>query len=134
MRKKTLAIIVAIVVVILIIVVFATRHKSTSTQTTTSSSTSKTDTSNAVATNTVTLSNYMFSPATITVKAGTTVTWSNQDSVTHTVTSDDSSKVSFKSGNIKDGDNYTFTFDTAGTYTYHCTPHPYMHGTVIVTK
>lgn len=88
--------------------------------------------SQAVATNKVTIANYAFSPATITVKAGTTVTWTNQDSVHHSVTADNGKGP--KSQLFGQGESYSYTFSKPGTYTYHCEPHPYMQGTVIVTK
>jgi amicyanin len=135
MKKNTGIIVVGLIILVLIIVgIVASQHKTTKTASTTTTTTTKADTSKAVATNTVMLSNYMFSPGAITVKAGATVTWTNMDAVTHTVTSDDSSAVSFKSDSLADGKSYSFTFAKAGTYTYHCTPHPYMHGTVVVTE
>ena len=80
----------------------------------------------------VAISGYAFDPATLTVKEGTTVTWTNQDSVTHTVTSDTGL---FDSGGMSQGDTFSFTFTTAGTYAYHCTPHhASMNATIIVTK
>jgi len=83
----------------------------------------------APATNSVSIVNMAFSPVTITVTAGSTITWTNNDNMTHTVTADDSS---FDSGNITMGSKYSKTFSTAGTYTYHCTIHPNMKGTIIV--
>ena len=78
---------------------------------------------------------FTFSPATITVKAGTTVTWKNVTSVAHTVTSDDGGK-SFDSGTSNpvaaQTGTFSFTFKTPGTFTYHCSFHPFMKGTVIV--
>lgn len=71
-----------------------------------------------------------FSPATITVTAGTTVTWTNKDAIAHTVTSDASL---FDSGSMAANGVYSYTFATAGTYPYHCTFHTMMTGTVIVT-
>ncbi|HET6622735.1 MAG TPA: cupredoxin family copper-binding protein [Candidatus Saccharimonadales bacterium] len=88
----------------------------------------------AVVTDRVTIEQYAFSPATITIKAGTTVTWTNRDSVNHTVTSDDGSAIKFDSGDMAQGQTYQFTFDQPGTYNYHCTPHPFMRGTVVVTE
>jgi len=72
-----------------------------------------------------------FSPATITVSVGTTVTWKNQDSYAHTSTSDSGV---WDTGNIAGGTSATTTFNTAGTYPYHCTYHVSMgmKGTVIV--
>jgi amicyanin len=79
--------------------------------------------------NAVTMSNFSFSPATLTVSAGATVTWTNRDSVTHTVVSDTGV---FDSGNMGRNASFSHTFDIAGTYTYHCGPHPYMKGTIVV--
>src|SRR5579864_8225308 len=73
--------------------------------------------------NTVSIVNMSFSPSSLTVTAGTTVTWTNNDTMTHTVTADDGS---FDSGNITMGSKYSKLFSTAGTYTYHCTIHPNM--------
>jgi len=73
--------------------------------------------------------NLAFVPGTITIQAGTTVEWTNNDPLSHSVTSDDGS---FASGLIGSGRKWRHTFATPGTYTYHCTPHPFMKGTVIV--
>jgi plastocyanin len=81
--------------------------------------------------NAVTISNYSFGPATLTVKVGTTVKWTNQDTVAHTVTSDSGV---FDSGNLPQGQSFSYTFATAGTYPYHCTYHAMMTGTVVVTN
>lgn len=70
-----------------------------------------------------------FTPATITVTAGATVTWMNNDNMTHTVTGDDNS---FDSGGIGTGSSFTKTFLTVGTFPYHCSIHPSMTGTVMV--
>ena len=80
--------------------------------------------------NTVYIQNFAFNPTNLTVKVGTTVTWINQDSTTHTVTSDNGAFQS--SGNLNQGTNYTFTFTKAGTYPYHCSIHPNMKGTILV--
>ena len=90
--------------------------------------------SDAVQTDEVTISGYAFSPAVITVKAGTKVTWTNKDSVAHTVTSDSDAPAKVDSGLFGKDKSFSFTFDTAGTYNYYCEPHPYMKGTVIVTE
>lgn len=79
----------------------------------------------------VTISNFAFSPKQISVKVGTTVTWTNEDSVAHTVTSDDGF---FESGTLNTGDTYSYVFSTPGTYSYYCRPHPSMTATIVVTQ
>jgi plastocyanin len=69
-----------------------------------------------------------FSPATLAIRPGTTVTWKNMSSAPHTVTSDDGQ--TFDSGNIAPGGIFTFKFTVAGSYPYHCNIHPYMRATV----
>ena len=79
--------------------------------------------------NSVTIQNFAFSPVTLTVSVGTTVMWSNQDTSIHTATADDKS---FDTGNIAPGAVGSATFGKAGTFTYHCTIHQYMTGTIAV--
>jgi plastocyanin len=79
--------------------------------------------------NGVSIKNFAFNPGSITVPAGTTVTWTNDDSAGHTVTADDGS---FDSKTIASGDSFSQDFATAGTFTYKCTIHPSMTGTVVV--
>ncbi|HTK39241.1 MAG TPA: cupredoxin family copper-binding protein [Patescibacteria group bacterium] len=85
----------------------------------------------AVKTNMVTISNFDYGPQTITVKKGTTVTWTNQDGVKHNVVGDTLSTLNGPL--LAKGESYSYTFDTVGTFSYHCAPHPYMKGTVVVT-
>jgi len=84
----------------------------------------------AKSTNSIHIKNFKFVPAVITVKAGTVVTWTNTDDVMHSATADDKS---FDSDLLGKGKSYSFTFTKAGTYSFHCTPHQYMTGKVIVT-
>jgi amicyanin len=77
----------------------------------------------------VDIDQFTFLPQRITVKAGTTVTWINEDDVPHTVAS--SSKV-FKSKALDTTDKFSFTFTTPGTYDYFCSLHPHMTGAVVV--
>lgn len=77
------------------------------------------------------MSGIAFSPASMTIKAGTALTWTNADNVTHTVTADDGS---FDSGNVASGATFSHTFATAGTFAYHCNIHSSMHGTITVTQ
>ena len=81
--------------------------------------------------NMVDISGSAFNPGTISVKAGTTVTWTNKDNVSLTVTSDNGAFTS--SGTLGNGATYQFMFATAGSYLYHCAIHPSMTGTVTVT-
>ena len=77
----------------------------------------------------VEISNFMFSPTSVTVPVGGTVTWKFDDSTQHTVTADDNS---FASSPMANGQIFTHTFTTAGTVTYHCSIHPTMTGTIVV--
>ena len=79
---------------------------------------------------TVKIDNFSFGPATITVPAGATVTWTNNDDVPHVVTSDDGKM--FKSKALDTDDRFSFTFTKPGTYNYYCSIHPKMTGKVIV--
>jgi len=82
-----------------------------------------------VATDRVTIGGFAFGPGTVRVAPGTTVTWTQQDEDSHTVTADDGS---FTSKALTTGQTYTHTFSAPGTYHYHCSIHPFMHGTVVV--
>lgn len=93
-----------------------------------SSSNSQTPTS----TDKVSIADFAFSPTNITVKKGTKVTWTNNDSTAHTVTADSGSGPD--SGTLSPGQTYSFTFINTGTFNYHCTIHSEMHGTVTVAE
>ena len=77
----------------------------------------------------VDIDQFTFLPQRITVKAGTTVTWINEDDVPHTVAS---SSKAFKSKALDTADKFSFTFTTPGTYDYFCSLHPHMTGAVVV--
>ncbi len=77
----------------------------------------------------VSIAGFSFQPSTITISVGTTVKWTNNDSVGHTVTADDGS---FKSDTLGSGVTFSHTFATAGTFAYHCAIHASMKGTVTV--
>jgi plastocyanin len=79
----------------------------------------------------VTIANLAFEPGTIMVPVGTTVTWTNDDTVPHTVTSIDGV---FDSGIFEPGATFSWTFDLPGTYRYRCLIHPQMHGVVTVQE
>ena len=73
--------------------------------------------------------NFAFAPPTITIAPGTQVQWTNQDGFAHTVTADDGR---FKSDSIEHSETYSQTFSAAGTYSYHCSIHPFMKGKIVV--
>ena len=77
----------------------------------------------------VAIKNLTFSPHAVTIKVGENVTWTNEDSVNHTVVANNGE---FQSGSLANGDTFTFTFAAAGTFAYHCSVHPSMTGTVVV--
>jgi len=78
---------------------------------------------------TVKIANFTFDPPQITVKAGTTVVWTNDDDIPHTVTS---TTQAFKSSALDTHDKFSFTFTTPGTYKYFCALHPHMTATIVV--
>lgn len=78
----------------------------------------------------VTISDFAFDPPTLTVAAGTTVTWRNVDDEPHTVTAADRA---IDSPPLDGGDRYSLALTRPGTYTYFCRLHPHMVGTVVVT-
>jgi plastocyanin len=82
-----------------------------------------------VSSNMVVMKNFDFSPMTITVSAGSTVTWKNLDGEPHTVTSLDGR---FRSGALDENDSFKFKFDKPGIYKYVCSIHPKMMAAVIV--
>lgn len=99
-----------------------------------SNTNSNAQTTTPVTTNKVDIKEFAYSPATITVKKGTTVTWTNQDSVKHNVAPTDETNDFKASELLGKGESYSATFNTVGTFDYICTPHPYMKGKVVVTE
>ena len=83
----------------------------------------------SIVVNARTLTTGAFNPNPITIAHGSSVTWMNNDTITHTSTSDNGM---WNSGGIAPGGSFTTTFATAGTFTYHCSLHPNMVGTVTV--
>ena len=83
-------------------------------------------------TRTVSIQNFSFKPAHITIKRGTKVRWINKDSMPHTATANNGR--SFDSGRLGKGQRYTHTFKSAGKKRYHCKIHPDMRGSVLVKR
>jgi plastocyanin len=81
------------------------------------------------ATHAVTIVDFAFSAPMLTITAGDTVTWTNEDQAVHTATS---ATGVFDSGDLGQGDSYSFTFTSPGTYAYVCSPHPDMTGQIVV--
>jgi len=85
---------------------------------------------NAAPAGAVSIDNFTFTPATLTVKAGTTVTWTNRDDIPHGIAVTNNA---FKKSKALDTDDaFSFTFTTPGTYQYFCYIHPHMTGTIVV--
>jgi plastocyanin len=76
----------------------------------------------------VKIGNFTFGPQDLKVKAGTTVTWTNEDDIPHTIVSANN----FRSKPLDSDDRFSFTFTTPGTYKYFCSLHPHMTGTIVV--
>ncbi len=79
----------------------------------------------------LTIRNFAYQPANIQVRVGTTLTWTNQDNVPHSVTFKNGMK---DSGLLSQGQSFSYAFNTPGTYQYYCTVHPYMVATVTVVS
>ena len=82
----------------------------------------------ASATKTVGIANFKFQPGALHVKAGTRVAFTNNDKITHTATR----AGTFNTGDIRPGQSVLVKFTKKGTFAYHCTIHPFMHGTIVV--
>jgi plastocyanin len=78
----------------------------------------------------ITMSNFKFAPASLTASRGARITVTNRDGTAHTATADDGR--SFDTGDVAPGSSATVTLSKAGTYKYHCSIHPFMHGTLVV--
>jgi plastocyanin len=78
----------------------------------------------------ITIDNFSFKAATVTIPAGTTVVWENGDDIAHNVVALDGT---FRSQALDTEDKFSFTFATAGTYEYFCSLHPRMKGEIVVT-
>jgi amicyanin len=86
---------------------------------------------------TVAIEDFAFTPSTLTVKKGVTVTWENRDAVGHNVLADDATNgggLPAEADLLNEGESFSVTFDQVGTYSYHCGPHPNMKGTVEVVE
>lgn len=126
--KMIIGVIVIILVILAAYLFFKNGYSTPATQT---QSTQPQATQVPASENQVVIQNFSFNPATITVKAGTTMTWTNQDDEDHTVTSTGGGQ-ELQSGSLGKGQSFAYTFATAGEFDYQCSPHTFMQGKVIV--
>ena len=84
--------------------------------------------------NSISIKGFAFNPSKLTIKKGTKVTWTNNDDARHDITPTGGANDFVASKLLSQGESYEFTFNTVGTYTYKCSPHPYMKGTIEVTE
>lgn len=130
MKKAILIIVILAIVLIGGYLIFAKGYNNSSSNSTTNLPNNSSDA------NKITIKNFAFDPPTITVKSGTTVTWTNEDSADHFVASDPhpthTDLPGLSSNPFSQGQSYSFTFTKVGTFGYHCHLHPSMKGTVIV--
>ena len=129
-RSKGLALLAAIGAIVAGTIVGGCGGDGSSTSTSAgSSSTTAGATGSAAATDQIEIADLKYDPESVTVDAGTEVTWTNSDDAAHTATADDSS---FDTGDLDQGDSNSVTFDEPGTFTYYCRFHPFMKATVEV--
>ena len=137
MNKKTLGIIAIVVVaggLLLASLSMKGNNDVAKTGDNSQSKTAETSSDAVVETNSVTYKGFAVVQKTIKVKKGTTVTWTNEDSAKHDVTPDQPT-ANFKASELfGKGGTYKMTFNTVGTFAYHCSPHPYMKGTIEVVE
>lgn len=121
MKMKTLVIGIIVLIIVAAVVggIFLLKGKSPASNTNPDQNTG----------NTVNIQGFAFSPSSLNVKVGDTVIWTNKDSAPHTVTSDSGSELA--SSSLSNRQTYSHTFNTAGTYNYHCNFHTSMKGQVI---
>jgi len=138
MNKKSLIGLVIGLIVIALIVVVAVAGLSGSEEKDSGQASKSNDTNSsseqASDATEVTIKDYKYMEKDLKVKVGTTVRWTNEDSVPHSVTGDDIEKSGLDSENFGQGETFEYTFDKAGEFSYFCKPHPYMKGSVTVTE
>ena len=125
--KGTLRIITLLLAVVALVALVGCGGSAASPPATGGSTSAPAGSGSAAAGTAVTIANFAFSPADVTVKVGDSVTWTNNDSAAHTV-----AFAAFDSGQIAPGATYTHKFDTAGTFDYKCSIHPNMTAKVTV--
>jgi amicyanin len=119
-----------IFIMVLGILFFAGCTNNQTTEVTSTTAAQEVTTTTQISGNQVIIKNFAFSPAEITIKQGDTLVWVNQDAAPHKIESDSGSEIN--SETLSSGQTHSHTFQTAGTYAYHCSIHPSMKGTVTV--
>ncbi len=134
MSKKAVLILISVALIgsVALFVTTSNKKNNSITSNTKSTPSDKTPTKQP---NTVEINNFKFEPGEMTVKKGTKVTWKNNDPTKHSVIFDDENNGKVEDSKlIGKGEEVSFTFNEIGKFTYHCQPHPYMKGTIIVTE
>lgn len=136
MKKPTLLVIIVVAALVVVGAVVASSSKKTNTMPMPHSDTSKSasTSSDKPMANEVFIKGFAFGPAKMTIKKGTKVTWTNKDDAHHDISPDKASPDFTASELLSNGQSYSYTFNTAGSYSYHCTPHPYMKAVIEVTE
>lgn len=137
MNKGLIAVVVVIVLAVGGWLAFGNKNSNTNstsgtTNNNSSQSSNNTTNSNQTSEGKVSIQNMQFTPPQVTIAKGGTVTWTNNDSITHTVVDDLSNVGGPSSGDIAPGQSYSFTFNKTGSFQYHCSIHPSMRGTIVV--
>lgn len=122
--NKTLIVVIALVVVGFLVYLFIPNSKNVVAPIV------PTVTKSSPTTATISINNFAFNPSTTIIKVGSKVTWTNNDNVPHTITSDSGSLL--RSPTLAPGQSFSFTFTKAGSENYHCSIHPSMTGQVAV--
>jgi len=130
--KRSTWIIIILAILIVAGGVVALTHKSSPNTVSNNAGSTSSSSSTSSSTGAIDIKNMMFTPSQITVAKGGTVTWTNNDTTTHTVTDDLSNVGGPASGDIAPGGTYSFTFNKSGSFQYHCSIHPSMRGTIVV--
>jgi len=135
MNKTLIAIVVVIILAVGGWLAFGNKNSnnnSTGNSSQTSSNNSSKNSNQASTSGQVSIQNMLFTPSQVTIAKGGSVTWTNNDSITHTVVDDLSNVGGPNSGDIAPGQSYSFTFNKTGSFQYHCSLHPSMRGTIVV--
>lgn len=136
MKKPLLIVIIVVGIIAASGIFIAAGNRSSNTTGMNMEQTTTTTPSSSTQPNSITIQNYQFSPSPMIIKKGTTVTWTNQDTAKHTIEMDKDQPTGGPADSplLAKGESYSFTFNTVGTFKYHCGPHPYMMATVKVSE